>query len=79
MSWGTFLIGIFTGLIIQELTDGEPVKKVKYYDRYQIRYIYRAYPNEYYYDYGKKEQTQELKHLTTHHSKEQNLGGLRIE
>ena len=57
MSWGTFLIGIFTGLIIQELTDGEPVKKVKYYDRYQIRYIYRPYPNQHYYDYGRHPDT----------------------
>ena len=43
-----FFLGFLAGLVIVELTDGKPAKKVNY-ERYEIRYIYRPYPN-YYYD-----------------------------
>ena len=51
-----FFLGFLAGLAIVELTDGKPAKKVNY-ERYEIRYIYRPYPNSYYYDYGRKVDT----------------------
>ena len=41
-------VGFCLGLAVVELTNGVPVKKVNY-DRYEIRYIYRPYPNQHYY------------------------------
>ena len=41
-------VGFCLGLAVVELTNGVPAKKVQY-ERYEIRYIYRPYPN-YYYD-----------------------------
>ena len=43
-------VGFCLGLAVVELTNGVPVKKVNY-DRYEIRYIYRPYPNQHYYNY----------------------------
>ena len=42
-------VGFCLGLAVVELTNGVPAKKVQY-ERYEIRYIYRPYPNHYYYD-----------------------------
>ena len=41
-------VGFCLGLAVVELTNGVPAEKVQY-ERYEIRYIYRPYPN-YYYD-----------------------------
>ena len=41
-------VGFCLGLAVVELTNGVPAKKVNY-ERYEVRYIYRPYPN-YYYD-----------------------------
>ena len=43
-------VGFCLGLAVVELTNGVPAKKVNY-DRYEIRYIYRPYPNQHYYNY----------------------------
>ena len=43
-------VGFCLGLAVVELTNGIPAKKVNY-DRYEIRYIYRPYPNQHYYNY----------------------------
>jgi|TARA_R110000824_G_scaffold79864_4_gene201167 hypothetical protein len=41
-----FFLGFLAGLVIVELTDGKPAKKVNYYkhDYYRVRYIYEPYP-----------------------------------
>ena len=45
-----FFLGFLAGLVIVELTDGKPAKKVDYNRLYfNTRTIYRPYPN-YYYD-----------------------------
>ena len=43
-------VGFCLGLVVVELTNGVPAKKVNY-DRYEVRYIYRPYPNQHYYNY----------------------------
>ena len=43
-------VGFCLGLAVVELTNGVPAKKVNY-DRYEVRYIYRPYPNQHYYNY----------------------------
>ena len=45
-----FFLGFLAGLVIVELTDGKPAKKVNYYtnDQYMVRYIYRPFPSHYY-------------------------------
>ena len=43
-------VGFCLGLAVVELTNGVPAKKVNY-ERYEIRYIYRPYPNQHYYNY----------------------------
>ena len=43
-------VGFCLGLAVVELTDGVPAKKVNY-ERYEVRYIYRPYPNQHYYNY----------------------------
>ena len=50
-----FFVGFFSALVIIELTDGKPAKKVDYYktNYYQVRYIYRPFPSGYqHYDYN---------------------------
>tara|TARA_R110000796_G_scaffold194676_1_gene311028 strand:+ start:1422 stop:1760 length:339 start_codon:yes stop_codon:yes gene_type:complete len=41
-----FFVGFFSALVVIELTDGKPAKKVNYYrhDYYRVRYIYEPYP-----------------------------------
>ena len=41
-----FFLGFLAGLVIVELTDGKPAKKVNYHkhDYYRVRYIYEPYP-----------------------------------
>ena len=43
-------VGFCLGLIVVELTDGKPAKKINYYtnDQYMVRYIYRPFPSHYY-------------------------------
>ena len=43
-------VGFFLGLIVVELTDNKPAKKINYYtnDQYMVRYIYRPFPSHYY-------------------------------
>ena len=43
-------VGFCLGLAVVELTNGVPAKKVNY-ERYEVRYIYRPYPNQHYYNY----------------------------
>ena len=43
-------VGFCLGLAVDELRNGVPAKKVNY-DRYEVRYIYRPYPNQHYYNY----------------------------
>ena len=43
-------VGFCLGLAVVELTNGVPAKKVNY-DRYEVRYIYRPYSNQHYYNY----------------------------
>ena len=43
-------VGFCLGLAVVELTNCVPAKKVNY-DRYEVRYIYRPYPNQHYYNY----------------------------
>tara|TARA_R100001443_G_scaffold859_2_gene3392 strand:+ start:508 stop:822 length:315 start_codon:yes stop_codon:yes gene_type:complete len=45
-----FFLGFLAGLVIVELTDGKPAKRVNYYtnDQYMVRYIYRPFPSHYY-------------------------------
>ena len=45
-----FFLGFLAGLVIVELTDGKPAKKVNYYtnDQYMVRYVYRPFPSHYY-------------------------------
>ena len=45
-----FFVGFFSALVVIELTDGEPTKKVNYYtnDQYMVRYIYNPFPSGYY-------------------------------
>ena len=46
-----FFLGFLAGLVIVELTDGKPAKKVDYNRLYfNTRTIYRPYPNHHYYD-----------------------------
>jgi hypothetical protein len=52
--WG--FIGFLFGIITVELTDGKPAEKVRY-DRYEIRYIYRPYSNQHFYNYGRHPDT----------------------
>ena len=42
-------VGVWLVLSVVELTHGVPATNVQY-ERYEIRYIYRPYPNHYYYD-----------------------------
>ena len=46
-------VGFCLGLTVVELTDKKPAKKINYYtnDQYMVRYIYRPYPNQHYYNY----------------------------
>ena len=54
--WG--FIGFLGGLIFTELTDGKPAEKVDYNRMYfNTRTIYRPYPNQHYYDYGRHTDT----------------------
>ena len=49
-----FFLGFCLGLAVVELTDGVPAKKVDYNRMYfNTRVIYRPYPNQHYYDYGR--------------------------
>ena len=43
-------VGFCLGLIVVELTDGKPAKKINYYtnDQYMVKYIYRPFPSHYY-------------------------------
>ena len=43
-------VGFCLGLIVVELTDNKPAKKINYYtnDQYMVRYIYRPFPSHYY-------------------------------
>ena len=45
-----FFVGFFSALVVIELTDGEPAKKVNYYtnNQYMVRYIYNPFPSGYY-------------------------------
>ena len=45
-----FFVGFFSALVVIELTDGKPAKKVNYYanNQYMVRYIYRQFPSGYY-------------------------------
>jgi hypothetical protein len=45
-----FFVGFFSALVVIELTDGKPTKKVNYYanDQYMVRYIYNPFPSGYY-------------------------------
>ena len=49
-------VGFCLGLAVVELTNGVPAKKVQY-EKYEIRYIYRPYPNQHYYDYSRHTDT----------------------
>ena len=45
-------VGFCLGLVVVELTDGKPAKKVDYNRLYfNTRTIYRPYPNQHYYNY----------------------------
>ena len=45
-----FFVGFFSALVVIELTDGKPAKKVNYYtnNQYMVRYIYNPFPSGYY-------------------------------
>ena len=51
-----FFIGFVSALIVVEMTNGVPPKKIDYRNL-EVRYIYRPYPNHYYYDYGRHPDT----------------------
>ena len=51
-----FFIGFVSALIVVEMTNGVPPKKIDYRSL-EVRYIYRPYPNQYYYDYGRHPDT----------------------
>ena len=54
--WG--FIGFLFGIITVELTDGKPAERVDFNKvYYKTMYIYRPYPNQYYYDYGRHPDT----------------------
>ena len=54
--WG--FIGFLFGIITVELTDGKPTEKVNFNKvYYKTMYIYRPYPNQYHYDYGRHPDT----------------------
>ena len=50
-----FFIGFVSALIVVEMTNGVPPKKIDYRNL-EVRYIY-SYPNRYYYDYGRHPDT----------------------
>ena len=51
-------VGFCLGLAVVELTDGKPAEKVDYNRMYfNTRTIYRPYPNQHYYDYGRHTDT----------------------
>ena len=64
-------VGFCLGLAVVELTNGVPAKKVQY-ERYEIRYIYRPYPNHYYHDYGRRVDT-------FNNQRHNNQGNSRVE
>ena len=45
-----YFFGFFSALVVIELTDGKPAKKVNYYtnNQYMVRYIYNPFPSGYY-------------------------------
>ena len=51
-----FFIGFVSALIVVEMTNGVPPKKIDYRSL-EVRYIYRPYPNQYFYDYGRHPDT----------------------
>tara|TARA_R110000824_G_scaffold180137_1_gene360587 strand:+ start:487 stop:795 length:309 start_codon:yes stop_codon:yes gene_type:complete len=53
-----FFVGFLSGLILTELTDGKPAKKIDYNRMYfNTKYIYREFPNKHYYNYRINEDT----------------------
>ena len=68
--WG--FIGFLGGLIFTELIDGKPAQKVDYNRMYfNTRTIYRPYPNQHYYDYGRPD--------TFNNQRPNNQGNSRVE
>ena len=45
-----FFVGFFSALVVIELTDSKPAKKVNYYtnNQYMVRYVYNPFPSGYY-------------------------------
>ena len=65
-----FFLGFCLGLAVVELTNGVPAEKVDYNRMYfNTRVIYRPYPNQYYYDYGRPD--------TFNNQRPNNNGGYR--
>jgi len=53
-----FFLGFCLGLAVVELTNGVPAEKVDYNRMYfNTKTIYRPYPNQHYYDYGRHPDT----------------------
>ena len=49
-----FVVGMMSAFVLVEIFDGKPAEKVDYNRMYfNTRVIYRPYPNQHYYDYGR--------------------------